>query len=82
MLNLEGEVFDKFVDLVVVKLYLRKLLDKSYYFEIVFVVVEGGMLIWCVLMWFKFIVCVLSEDYIDDYVVVCGEVLLMIVGVY
>ncbi len=82
MLNLEGEAFDKPVDLAAAKSHLRKLSDKSHHLETALVVAEGGTPIWRVLTRPKLTVRALSEDYIDDYVAACGEALLTTVGAY
>lgn len=82
MLNLDGEAFDKPADLDAAKGHLRKLSGQSHYLETAIVVAENGAPVWRFLARPKLTIRTLSNEYIDDYVVHCGEALLTTVGAY
>jgi len=82
MLNLDGEAFDKPVDLEAAKAHLRKLSAKSHHLETAIVVAENGTPVWRHLARPKLTVRILTDVFIDAYVEACGEALLSTVGAY
>ncbi|MCR9194129.1 MAG: Maf family protein [Hyphomonas sp.] len=82
MLNLDGEAFDKPVDMDAARSHLMKLSGKSHRLETAIVVAENGMPIWRHLARPKLTVRVLSDEFIDDYLSTCGDALLSTVGAY
>lgn len=82
MLSLEGEAFDKPVDLDAAADHLRKLSGKTHTLETAIAIAENGTVIWRHLARPKLTVRALSEAFIADYVERCGEALLSTVGAY
>lgn len=82
MLNLEGEAFDKPINLEAAKQQLSKLSGKSHHLETAIVVAENGEPVWRYLARPKLTVRTLSKGFIENYVDACGEALLSTVGAY
>ncbi len=82
MLSLNGEAFDKPVDLGAAKDHIRKLSGQTHHLETAIVVAENGMPVWRYLARPKLTVRTLTESFIDNYVEACGETLLSTVGGY
>lgn len=82
MLNLDGEAFDKPVDIEAARSHLIKLSGKSHRLETAIVVAENGAPVWRFLARPKLTVRTLSEQFIDDYLSTCGAQLLSTVGAY
>lgn len=82
MLNLEGEAFDKPVDLDAAASHLRKLSGKSHTLETAIVIAENGEPIWRHLARPKLTVRTLSNAFIESYIEACGPALLSTVGAY
>jgi septum formation protein len=82
MLNLDGEAFDKPIDLEGAAAHLRKLSGKSHRLETAIVIAENGELVWRHLARPKLSVRILTDQFIDAYVDRCGEALLSTVGAY
>ena len=82
MLNLDGEAFDKPVDLSAAATHLRKLSGKTHTLETAIVIAENGRPIWRHLARPKLTVRQLSDAFINEYVEACGQVLLSTVGAY
>lgn len=82
MLNLDGEAFDKPVDLAAAKTHLRKLSGKAHHLETAIVIAENGEPVWRHLVRPKLTIRMLSNEFIDGYVTACGEALLSTVGAY
>ena len=82
MLNLDGEAFDKPVDMAAARSHLTKLSGKAHRLETAIVVAENGRPVWRHLARPKLSVRVLSDNFIEDYLKSCGEDLLSTVGAY
>jgi len=82
MLNLDGEAFDKPIDLQGAAAHLRKLSGKSHRLETAIVIAENGELIWRHLARPKLSVRMLTDRFIEAYVNRCGDALLSTVGAY
>lgn len=82
MLNLDGEAFDKPVDLAAAKTHLRKLSGKAHRLETAIVIAENGEPVWRHLARPKLTIRMLSNEFIDGYVMACGDALLSTVGAY
>lgn len=82
MLNLDGEAFDKPIDLEGAAAHLRKLSGKSHRLETAIVIAENGELVWRHLARPKLSVRILTDQFIDAYVDRCGDALLSTVGAY
>ena len=82
MLSLNGEPFDKPVDLDAAADHLRRLSGQTHTLETAIVVAEGGQPVWRHLARPKLTVRSLSESFIETYIDTCGAVLLSTVGAY
>lgn len=82
MLNLDGEAFDKPADMDAARSHLEKLSGKAHRLETAIVVAENGIPVWRHLARPKLTVRTLTEDFIDEYLSVCGDKLLSTVGAY
>lgn len=82
MLNLEGEVFDKPVNLDGAEKHLKKLAGKTHTLETAIVIAENGTPIWRFLARPSLTVRPLSNAFIKQYVSSCGPPLLTTVGAY
>ena len=82
MLSLDGEAFDKPVDLADARNHLVKLSGKAHTLETAIVISEEGKPVWRHLARPKLTVRPLSDAFIDTYVEAVGEPLLSTVGAY
>lgn len=82
MLNLDGQAFDKPVDVLHAAEHLRKLSGKSHTLETAIVIAENGEFVWRHLARPKLTVRILTEGFITTYIEECGEALLSTVGAY
>lgn len=82
MLSLDGEAFDKPVDLADARNHLVKLSGKAHTLETAIVISEEGKPVWRYLARPKLTVRPLSDAFIDTYVEAVGEPLLSTVGAY
>ncbi|MEQ3627428.1 MAG: Maf family protein [Hyphomonas sp.] len=82
MLSLDGEAFDKPVDLADARNHLVKLSGKAHTLETAIVISEEGKPVWRYLARPKLTVRSLSDAFIDTYVEAVGEPLLSTVGAY
>jgi septum formation protein len=82
MLSLDGEAFDKPVDLADARNHLVKLSGKAHTLETAIVISEEGNPVWRYLARPKLTVRPLSDAFIDTYVEAVGEPLLSTVGAY
>ena len=82
MLSLDGEAFDKPVDLADARNHLVKLSGKTHTLETAIVISEEGKPVWRHLARPKLTVRPLSDAFIDTYVEAVGEPLLSTVGAY
>ena len=82
MLSLDGEAFDKPVDLAEARNHLVKLSGKAHTLETAIVISEEGKPVWRHLARPKLTVRKLSDRFIDTYVDTVGEPLLSTVGAY
>lgn len=82
MLSLNGEAFDKPVDMTAARSHLKRLSGKAHTLETGIVVAENGRAVWRHLARPKLTVRTLSDAFIDEYVEACGEALLTTVGAY
>ncbi|MBO6584372.1 MAG: Maf family protein [Hyphomonas sp.] len=82
MLSLDGEAFDKPVDLADARNHLVKLSGKAHTLETAIVISEEGKPVWRHLARPKLTVRSLSDAFIDTYVEAVGESLLSTVGAY
>ncbi|HCE24312.1 MAG TPA: septum formation protein Maf [Hyphomonas sp.] len=82
MLSLDGEAFDKPVDLADARNHLVKLSGKAHTLETAIVIREEGKPVWRHLARPKLTVRPLSDAFIDTYVEAVGEPLLSTVGAY
>ena len=82
MLSLDGEPFDKPVDLDDARNHLKKLSGKSHILETAIVISENGKPVWRHLARPKLTVRKLSDEFIDTYVDTIGDPLLSTVGAY
>ena len=82
MLSLDGEAFDKPVDLADARNHLVKLSGKTHTLETAIVISEEGKPVWRHLARPKLTVRPLSGAFIDTYVETVGEPLLSTVGAY
>ena len=82
MLNLDGEAFDKPIDLNAATGHLRKLSGKSHTLETAIVIAENGQPIWRYLARPKLTVRVLSDEFVETYIQTCGTALLSTVGAF
>lgn len=82
MLNLEGEAFDKPINLDGAERHLRKLSGKTHTLETAIVIAENGTPIWRHLARPSLTVRTLSDQFIKHYIQSCGPPLLTTVGAY
>ena len=82
MLNLEGEAFDKPVNLDGAAKHLRKLSGKTHTLETAIVIAENGAPIWRHMARPSLTVRTLSDRFIQSYIQTCGPPLLTTVGAY
>lgn len=82
MLALGDEAFDKPADIDAAKNHLRRLAGKSHTLETAIVICEDGAPVWRHLARPKLTMRPLTEDFIDHYVIRCGNSLLSTVGAY
>lgn len=82
MLNLNGEAFDKPVDLDAAADHLRKLSGQEHRLETAIVIAENGEPVWRHLARPKLTVRPLTEEFIAHYIEACGPALLSTVGAY
>ena len=82
MLNLEGEAFDKPINLDGAEKHLRKLSGKTHTLETAIVIAENGVPIWRHLARPSLTVRTLSDRFIKQYIQSCGPPLLTTVGAY
>lgn len=82
MLNLDGEAFDKPVDMSAARSHLEKLSGKAHRLETAIIVAENGVPVWRHLARPKLSVRTLSDEFIDTYLNDCGDALLSTVGAY
>ena len=82
MLNLEGEAFDKPINLDGAERHLRKLSGKTHTLETAIVIAENGAPIWRHLARPSLTVRTLSDRFIEHYIKTCGPPLLTTVGAY
>lgn len=82
MLNLDGEGFDKPVNLDGAANHLRRLSGRTHILETAIVVFENGAPVWRHVAQPKLTVRTLSEGFIEKYVARCGVPLLSTVGAY
>lgn len=82
MLNLEGEPFDKPVNLEGASKHLKKLSGKTHTLETAIVIAEQGVPVWRHLARPHLTVRTLSDSYIASYIQSCGPPLLTTVGAY
>ncbi len=82
MLNLEGEALDKPVDLDAAASHLSRLSGKSHHLETAIVIAENGTPVWRHLARPKLTVRMLSAEFIESYIALCGDTLLSTVGAY
>lgn len=82
MLNLDGEAFDKPVNLDGAEKHLKKLSGKTHTLETAIVIAENGVPVWRHLDRPKLTVRILSDAFIKSYIKSCGPPLLTTVGAY
>ncbi len=82
MLNLEGEAFDKPINLEGAAKHLKKLSGKTHTLETAIVIAENGEPIWRHMARPHLTVRTLSDAFIDSYIKSCGPPLLTTVGAY
>ena len=82
MLSLDGEAFDKPVDLADMRNHLVKLSGKAHTLETAIVISAEGKPVWRHLARPKLTVRKLSDQFIDTYIETVGEPLLSTVGAY
>ncbi|MEL6726199.1 MAG: Maf family protein [Pseudomonadota bacterium] len=82
MLNLNGEAFDKPVDLEAASNHLRKLSGQEHRLETAIVIAENGEPVWRHLARPKLTVRPLTEAFIHGYIEASGPSLLSTVGAY
>ena len=82
MLNLEGEAFDKPVNLDGAAKHLKKLSGKTHRLETALVIAENGVPVWRHLARPALTVRTLSDRFIKSYIESCGPPLLTTVGAY
>ncbi|MEM9178625.1 MAG: Maf family protein [Pseudomonadota bacterium] len=82
MLNLEGEAFDKPINLEGAAKHLKKLSGKTHTLETAIVIAESGEPIWRHMARPHLTVRTLSDAFIDSYIKSCGPPLLTTVGAY
>ncbi|MEM7639240.1 MAG: Maf family protein [Pseudomonadota bacterium] len=82
MLNLEGEAFDKPINLEGAAKHLKKLSGKTHTLETAIVIAENGEPIWRHMARPHLTVRTLSDRFIGSYIKSCGPPLLTTVGAY
>ena len=82
MLNLEGEAFDKPINLDGAAKHLKKLSGKTHTLETAIVIAENGEPIWRHMARPHLTVRILSDSFIRSYIQSCGPPLLTTVGAY
>ncbi|MEL7109081.1 MAG: Maf family protein [Pseudomonadota bacterium] len=82
MLNLDGEAFDKPINLEGAEKHLKKLSGKTHTLETAIVIAENGVPVWRHLERPKLTVRTLSDVFIKSYIKSCGPPLLTTVGAY
>ena len=82
MLNLEGEAFDKPINLDGAAKHLKKLSGKTHTLETAIVIAENGEPIWRHMARPHLTVRTLSDGFIRSYIQSCGPPLLTTVGAY
>lgn len=82
MLNLDGEAFDKPINLDGAARHLKKLSGKTHTLETAIVIAENGIPTWRHLARPHLTVRTLSNEFIDTYIQSCGPPLLTTVGAY
>ncbi|MEO0448750.1 MAG: Maf family protein [Pseudomonadota bacterium] len=82
MLNLNGQAFDKPVDLEAASNHLRKLSGQEHRLETAIVIAENGEPVWRHVARPKLTVRPLTEAFIDEYIEASGPSLLSTVGAY
>ncbi|MEM7458565.1 MAG: Maf family protein [Pseudomonadota bacterium] len=82
MLNLEGDAFDKPINLDGAVKHLKKLSGKTHTLETAIVIAEDGVPIWRHLARPHLTVRTLSDAFIKTYIQSCGPPLLTTVGAY
>lgn len=82
MLNLEGEAFDKPINIDGAERHLKKLSGKTHTLETAIVIAESGVPIWRHLARPSLTVRTLSDTFIKNYLKSCGPPLLTTVGAY
>jgi len=82
MLNLEGEAFDKPVNLEAAEKHLKKLSGKTHTLETAIVIAENGAPIWRYMARPSLTVRPLTNTFIEKYLSSCGPPLLTTVGAY
>lgn len=82
MLNLEGDAFDKPINLDGAERHLKKLSGKTHTLETAIVIAENGVPIWRHLARPSLTVRTLSDSFIKSYIKSCGPPLLTTVGAY
>lgn len=82
MLNLDGEAFDKPVNLDAARKHLKKLSGKTHTLETAIVIAENGVPTWRHMARPHLTVRPLGEKFIANYVKACGPPLLTTVGAY
>ncbi len=82
MLNLEGEAFDKPINLDGAAKHLKKLSGKTHTLETAIVIAENGAPIWRHMARPSLTVRTLSDRFIQSYIQTCGPPLLTTVGAY
>ena len=82
MLNLDGEAFDKPINLEGAEKHLKKLSGKTHTLETAIVIAENGVPVWRHLERPKLSVRTLSDLFIKSYIKSCGPPLLTTVGAY
>ncbi|MEM9572380.1 MAG: Maf family protein [Pseudomonadota bacterium] len=82
MLNLEGDAFDKPINLDGAERHLKKLSGKTHTLETAIVIAENGVPIWRHLARPSLTVRTLSDSFIKRYLKSCGPPLLTTVGAY
>lgn len=82
MLNLEGEAFDKPINLEGAAKHLKKLSGKTHTLETAIVIAENGEPIWRHMARPHLTVRTLSDAFIGSYIKSCGPPLLTTVGAY
>ena len=82
ILNLEGVCFSKAKDMAGAKQQLQALSGKKHSLISAVVIARGGRPIWRAMDKADLTMRALSDDYIDDYLGLCGEGILSSVGCY